>query len=65
MADMPTVVRQSLGASYYATAARNVLLFRELDRILAALAEAKTPANAGPALRPMSDLDLWIIREVR
>ena len=45
--ELPAVVQQSLKASYCATAARNTLLFREMDRILAALAEADTcPAKS-------------------
>ena len=61
-----------LQQEYYATAAYNALLFRELDRILTALDEAdirvillKGAALAqtlydDPALRPMSDLDLLV-----
>ncbi len=46
--EVPTSVQQQLKASYYQTAARNALLFRELDRILAAFAEAETCAAKAP-----------------
>ena len=75
--ELPAAVREHLKASYYATAARNTLLFRELSRILAALAEAEIPVillkgvdlaqtlYPDPALRLMGDLDLLDNPKVR
>ena len=63
-----------LAQSYYASAAFNALLCRELDGILAALTHAGVPVillkgaaliktiYADPAERPMSDLDLLVRR---
>ena len=62
----------ALQKEYYATAARNELLLRELDRVLDALNAADIPAillkgaalaqtlYPDPALRPMSDLDVLV-----
>lgn len=71
-AGIPAEARQELTRQYFATAARNTLLFDELERILAALAEAAIPVIVlkGAALattlypsiglRPMADLDLLV-----
>ncbi len=72
-AGIPDETRQSLALAYYSTAAHNALLFRELERILAALAAgAEIPVIVlkgaalaqtvypDPALRPMGDLDLLV-----
>ncbi len=69
---IPEPARRELDQAYYSTVASNHLLFRELDRILAALVDAGVQAVVlkGAALaaslygdiglRPMNDLDLWV-----
>jgi hypothetical protein len=73
--EAPGVALQALASSYYMTAAENVVLYSELARILTAfgLAEIPTVVLKGavlaqtiypdPALRPMSDLDLLVLRK--
>jgi hypothetical protein len=71
----PSGVQADLCQAYYATSARNLLIYRELSRILTALRVSLSPpltviflkgaALAGTvypniALRPMSDVDLLI-----
>lgn len=72
---MPAAVQAALTDAYFATAAHNTLLFRELDRILGVLGEIELPvvllkgaslaASVYPheALRPMGDLDLLVKRD--
>ncbi len=69
---MPKEVALALKTTYYQTAANNAVLFKELDRILAAFAEAEIPVIVlkgaalaqtlypDPGLRPMGDLDLFV-----
>jgi hypothetical protein len=69
---VPAAVEATLGQAYYASAARNARLFRELESILGQLAAADIavvllkgaalgPGVYGnPALRPMADLDLLV-----
>ena len=71
----PPQVFQALQASYYKTAAHNALLFRELERVLAAFAAAGIPVIVlkgavlaqtiypDPGLRPMGNLDLLVNRD--
>ena len=71
-AGMPVEARQELARLYYASAARNALLLKELEHILGVLAAASIPVLVlkGAALastlypsiglRPMADLDLLI-----
>jgi len=73
-ASMPDATRTSLAQAYYSTVARNMLLYRELRRVLDVLGESGIPAIAlkGAALaatlyphiglRPMGDLDLLVPR---
>jgi len=70
--NIPTAAWEQLKSSYYRTAGYNTLLFRELERILAAFERADIPVillkgaalaqtlYPDPALRPMSDLDLLV-----
>ncbi len=72
---MPGPVRRTLADRFYESAAQNVLLLGELERILAALSAAQIPAvvlkgaallgliyeNIG--LRPMGDLDILVHRQ--
>jgi hypothetical protein len=69
---IPEAERHELDQAYYRTVASNHLLLRELDRVLAALVDARLPVVVlkGAALaaslygdiglRPMNDLDLWV-----
>ena len=75
-AGMPTELQNWLRQSYYQTAANNAVLFKELERILAAFAEAEIPVIVlkgavlaqtlypDPGLRPMGDLDFLIKEEI-
>ncbi len=68
--DVPQGARETLRQAYYATAARNLRLYRRLGELLAAFAAAGHEvlllkgaylaefAYGNPALRPMADLDL-------
>jgi hypothetical protein len=70
--DFLALFSSSLALDHYRTAAHNTLLFNELDRILAAFAQAQLPVIVlkgaalartlypDPALRPMGDLDLLV-----
>ncbi len=70
--DLPPAVEHALRSAYYASAARNLLLFRLLEDVLRALhgtgvpvillkGAALAPAVYGNiALRPMDDLDLLV-----
>jgi hypothetical protein len=70
--DVPAHVRNALHRAFYQTTAHNTLLYRELERILAALQEQDIPVVVlkGAALantvyphiglRPMRDLDLLV-----
>jgi len=65
-------VEQELRSAYYQTARRNVLLFHELEAVLAALNAAEIPVIVlkgaalahtvyrNPAVRPMCDVDLLV-----
>ena len=69
---IPKEAAAALMGQYYTTLGHNTLLFRELSRILAALAEADIPVillkgvdlaqtlYPDPALRLMGDLDLLV-----
>ena len=69
-ADVPPDVRADLRQAYYATTARNLLIYRELSRILAALSPLPIVVLKGGALaatlypsiglRPMGDVDLLV-----
>lgn len=71
----PPSVSKELHDAYVASAARNVRLFHELDRILRAMQAAgiqviplkgaclAEEVYGDVALRPMGDLDLWVRRE--
>ena len=75
-ASMPDATRTTLAQAYYGTVARNMLLYRELERVLAVLGEGEIPVivlkgaalaatlypNIG--LRPMGDLDLLVPRSL-
>jgi hypothetical protein len=68
----PETASPALRKSYYDSAARNLLLFEALDEILKAFtscglrpvllkgADFARRLYPNPALRPMSDLDLWV-----
>ncbi|MBU1660855.1 MAG: nucleotidyltransferase family protein, partial [Chloroflexi bacterium] len=72
---IPKGVAAALMGQYYSTLGQNTMLFRELDRILAAFAEANIPVillkgaalaqtiYPDPALRPMGDLDLLVEKD--
>lgn len=70
---MPAHLRRDLQATYYATAARNLLIYEELSRILTALSPLRVVVLKGAALadtlypsialRPMGDLDLLVPRQ--
>ena len=69
---VPESARLGLSRAYYDTACRNVVFYRELDRILDALAGAQVPVIVlksaalartlylDIALRPMGDIDLLV-----
>lgn len=71
----PQAAADELRASYVASAARNMRLLHERDRVMAALSAAGTlvvPIKGASlaeelygdaALRPMADVDLWVRRE--
>ena len=75
-ANVPPDVQADLRQAYYATTARNLLVYRELSRILAALSAslplpvvvlkgAALAATLYPSigLRPMGDLDLLVPKD--
>ena len=70
---IPSSALKILTMAYYQSAANNLLLLTELDRILKALAQANVAViplkgallaraiYSDVALRPMNDLDLWVL----
>ena len=70
LANAPPDVQADLRQAYYAITARNLLIYRELSRILAALSPLPAVVLKGAAvaatlypnigLRPMGDLDLLV-----
>lgn len=74
LAQMPERTRDELQAAYYANAAYNAIMYRELDRILAATGSRAIPmvvlkgtalaksAYVNSALRPLRDIDLLLHR---
>ncbi|MBA3942945.1 MAG: nucleotidyltransferase family protein [Herpetosiphonaceae bacterium] len=72
-ASLPSVLRHALQADYYNVAAQNLLFLQELNRILAAVAQAAPVVvlkgaalgltlYPSPSLRPLHDLDLLVPR---